>query len=531
MRSLNMFVLIIFILFNCALLTGLETVQEKVSVVNIEVPVRVYYKGKPVPDLKKSDFLLYVNGKLKEINGCNSFRKKIQVKDVGFEANIQQVVYKPRLFVLIFNFTDIHLDVEKGIDYLFDKVLRKNDHLMVLANRTFIPEKIITDPGVEKRNLKALLKEDSKKARILLTRHSDQLRAIYNYSKNDLSMKGCFTCKLCPDCFRIFLEKYLYVFKQYKRLFLYPDIDKYYAFAKYLEKVKLEKWVINFYQYERFLKLKLDSRFRRRINENIGSLTGNVMKATESASVAKRLQKALLDLEMEMDVADDFPVDQVSKLFINVNATFHTIFMRSLTPSISEDLEYRTISTDIENSLREITKKTGGELIGSNDLEKSLEKISHKEDIVYILTYEPEENQRQRKIKIKMKNKAYDLIYDKNVYADFFLEYLDRKDEETPKIKIKNFLFKDRILSFTVADFKRAKVKEETTGKVEISIRIVDKENNSLYDQAKALTAKEEGLDISIGFKWLEQGEYKILIDIKDLISGEKDQFFKPITV
>ena len=96
MRSLNTFVLFIIFLISCSLLTGQETVQEEVSVVNIEVPVRVYYKGKPVPDLKKSDFLLYENGKLQEINGCNRFLRKIRIKDVGLEANIQQVVYKPR---------------------------------------------------------------------------------------------------------------------------------------------------------------------------------------------------------------------------------------------------------------------------------------------------------------------------------------------------------------------------------------------------------------------------------------------------
>ena len=38
--------------------------REEVSVVNMEVPVRVFYKGKSVDDLNKNDFKLYEDGKL-----------------------------------------------------------------------------------------------------------------------------------------------------------------------------------------------------------------------------------------------------------------------------------------------------------------------------------------------------------------------------------------------------------------------------------------------------------------------------------
>ena len=106
-----------------------EVIEEKVEVVNIEVPVRVYHKEKPVPDLKKTDFLLYENSKLQKIHGFYVYRKKIKVEDVSLNADIQRVVYKPRFFVLIFNLSDVHTNVNRGIDYLFEKVLRKYDRL------------------------------------------------------------------------------------------------------------------------------------------------------------------------------------------------------------------------------------------------------------------------------------------------------------------------------------------------------------------------------------------------------------------
>ena len=56
-----------------------EPIKEKVEVVNVEVPVRVFYRGKPVDNLTKQDFKLYERGKLKEINGFYIKRKKIKL--------------------------------------------------------------------------------------------------------------------------------------------------------------------------------------------------------------------------------------------------------------------------------------------------------------------------------------------------------------------------------------------------------------------------------------------------------------------
>ena len=56
-----------------------EPLRETVEVVNVEVPVRVYYKGQPVPNLTRSDFKLYENRKLQDIKGFICKRKKIKV--------------------------------------------------------------------------------------------------------------------------------------------------------------------------------------------------------------------------------------------------------------------------------------------------------------------------------------------------------------------------------------------------------------------------------------------------------------------
>ena len=53
-----------------------------------------------------------------------------------------------------------------------------------------------------------------------------------------------------------FLNRYVLLWKDYKNRYLFPDIYKYYKFAKHLERIDGEKWVINFYQTELFPKLR-----------------------------------------------------------------------------------------------------------------------------------------------------------------------------------------------------------------------------------------------------------------------------------
>ena len=67
MKKLIM-LLVILILFVLVPLRGQETVKEEVKVVNVEVPVRVFCKGKPVDHLTIGDFKLYENMRIVRMN-------------------------------------------------------------------------------------------------------------------------------------------------------------------------------------------------------------------------------------------------------------------------------------------------------------------------------------------------------------------------------------------------------------------------------------------------------------------------------
>ena len=65
--------------------TDEKNIKETVSVLNIEVPVRVFYKGNPVDNLTKNDFSLIVNGRERDIIGFNIVRKQIEVQKLELE--------------------------------------------------------------------------------------------------------------------------------------------------------------------------------------------------------------------------------------------------------------------------------------------------------------------------------------------------------------------------------------------------------------------------------------------------------------
>ncbi len=502
--------LFIFILLACLFNFAQETIEEKVEVINIEVPVRVIYKGKLLGGLKKSDFKIYENGKIQHIHGFNEYRRKIDVKETEFDIRLEKVIYQPRLFVLVFNLTDYFLKMDKGIDYLFEKVFRKHDRIMVLANYTFIPEKTITDLQTHKNQLKSIIKKECKTARVQVLKVFRDMENQLHLLKNELSYGFIFRSPL--QAIVAFLDKYLMYFRIYKESYLIPDLDKYYHFARYLEKVKMEKWVINFYQLERFPKLRSEGSLWKKIEQQIGW----------NAEGKRRLQDLLRRIDIELKVSTDFPVDQITKLFLKVNTTFHSIFMKPVNIDSSEDYEYREINTDIENTLREITKITGGELILSNNLEKSLEKITEKEDIFYLLTYEPSDKQkRNRKIKVKVKGKPYKVIYDKTVYADFFKDYLDKKEKDIPEIRIENLHYNNRTFSFNVTDFKTQNMGKKNQGKVEVQIKIIDMNNTVVFNKSTVLFLKKVDNKLSIRLDELQPSDYYILVDVKDMRTDE----------
>ena len=513
-----------------------ERIVEKVTVTNIEVPVRVFYKGEPVTDLKKEDFILFEDNKEMNIHGFFLRRKKIKVTDTKEITVKEKTAPLPmRTFVLVFKITDYNDHIIKAVNHLFENILRKKDRILVFANN-----KTMSYPNLEKKEkirvqLLMDLKEESHNARKELLNYINKIETYLNVHdfRRMLSQRQ----DNPEDRLLDFLKKYLRSWNEYKKEYLTPRLDHFYFFAKYLEEIKSEKWVLNFYQFDLFPNIRLGSQTMYKLRE----ITTRLIQSKDPVEYAmgKAIYTILVQLTIDLNAGSGVPMDEIAKLFYKVDATFHTFFIRTINRTAGGDIEYQNVASEVEQILREITKVTGGETITSNNLVKSIKTISEKEDVYYMLTYvpvAPQGNAGKIKIKLKNRKRGYKVFYDDNLRADYIARYLKKmeKKTQTPGIKITDFSFREKVLSFTVSDYMMQAVDDGKTGagKMKVRIRLTDDANRLLFDQSKNFSAQKAEMKISLGaFKKIKKGEYHFLIDAIDLLTGKESSFHTAIKV
>jgi len=519
MNFKNASLLLLFCLAICAALAGQteEPIKEAVSVVNVEVPVRVFSKGQSVAGLGKEDFEIYEGGKAQQINGFYFFHKKINAAPEASDG--LSTAQKPigRYFVLIFRVYACNEELEKGLAYLFDSILRPEDQVFVMANnRTLMFERLEADPGAHEKILE-LLRSESQNA------HNQMLSALRSIEQSVDMTKFRVTLRstdaLGPDYVNEFLQMYLKVWLEFKRRFLSLELDKFYYFSQHLQKIKREKWVLNFYQLEQFPKIALDSEMQRILRNYVRNLeeSDNPTLIAQGRIINRLLQT----IEMEMLVAKNFPSEEVSKLFYKVNATFHSFFMRALFDSGNQEIQFRDVASDIENSLKALTEATGGTLTASNEIDAALEAVKEKTDDYYVLTYEPANTKKVGKIKVTVRGKKYKVLYDNNIRADYISEYLKKKEAENPAVKITELSFQGGKLSFAIGDFSLAQTKGETAGMLAVRIRVKNADGQSFFDQNKTLQTDKKRISLSLDFSFLAADKYDIIVDVLDQVSGK----------
>ncbi|MCP5051877.1 MAG: hypothetical protein GY940_32215 [bacterium] len=506
-----------------------EQIVEEVNVTNIEVPVRVLYKGEPVTDLTVDDFTLYEGKKKIAINGFFLKRKSLSAAQPG-DPEGKAGTGIPRTFVLVFNVTDYNREVEKAVNHMFDKLLRPTDRLMVFVNDKTLNYDNLAEGEKIKARLINDLAEESKKAKRRLLKY---IKRIENYIDIYDFRRSFFRRDVDQDLRAVqFLRKLLMTWDEYQRNYLVPRVDRFYYFSRYLEKLKGEKWVLNFYQFEFFPEIRPGSSTMDKLQELVTSL---VNSGVPSAVARGRLISTLLNkLSNSMSVGKYFPNQEISKLFYKVDATFHGFFIKTSNVNLLKDISYKTVSSDLEKVLKGISDITGGQNITSNDLLKSLETIAQKEDAYYMLTYAPQDPKKAGKLKIAITGKKYKVLYDDNIRADYINAYFNRlaKTLEGPDIKITDFSFKGKILAFTISNFLMRKLEGKNIGQLQIRIRVTDKYNKPLYDKSQMLTAQKKETKLSIPtFKTIIKGEYNFIVDAKDMMTGKEDTFHKGISV
>ena len=512
------FYFFIILMFHNSVLSNEKIIRETELVLNIEVPVRVMQKGKLVGNLQKSDFKLFEGGKEQEINGFYRVNKIINNQKIYLDSKRTER-FKPRYFVLVLRVTNFTKNLRDAIRKFIKITLRESDRVLIFLNNKTLYFKEISNKETLKSILEKNLQSESLKERFRFEKNILNVVSSLNMARmKTLLSKDSSSGYLIADDVIIFLRDYLRIWREYKKKYLIPDIDSYYNFAKLLEKIDLEKWVITFYQFEKFPEIKFSGRLRNEIIDLIGKL--QTSDWGEGVAKSRMISRQLRRIDRELRVSLDFPYEEISKLFYKVNTTFYSLFFTTYNNINSEDFELSEISTDLENTIREITKRTGGELIVSNNLTNSLDQVVKKEDIYYMLTYSPEDSRHKGKIKVLVNNKDYIVLYDNNIRADYINEYIKKK-KEVFSIKISNASFKSKELQITLKDIRQVKLDNKISGKVLLHLLINSEDGQKIYNKVKNLITQEDKIEIKVKFDWLKPGKYDLLIDATDMLTGK----------
>ncbi len=498
------FQLIIFLFF-IKTVSGQQGYQEKVVVTEVEVPVRVFYKGKPVKDLTKEDFEIYENGIKQEITSLEIVSRRISFPELK-----DKIFKKGRIFILIFNIFDYFDEVGKGIDYFFNNIFKENDRLFILVDNRFLNINTKKKPKELANDLKIILKKYKQIYNFNFYKAFRDLR--YEADRLLLVLRGedsRFTSQYYA-LFR-FYKNYQRIWKEYQSQYLLPDVKFYKNLVRRINLLKGEKWAICFQQREMFPKLKNESRLDIEIRNWIAKQV-----EPEDQVRARYIQAMQDDLQRLLNISEYFPTDKLKNVFIEANITFHLILLKSLKPVPSQDFELTEVTKNYEDCLRRISFSTGGISLFSNKISQALVKTIEKEDFHYVLWYKPQKKEigTKRKIEVKVKRKGVEVVY---------LKHFPEKAE--PSIIISNFKSENKLLKFTLINYKRTSLNKELIGLIQVKIKIFDENSKIAFSGEKTLRATKDKINISLKLNKLNSGNYFVILEAFDQISKERDIF------
>lgn len=488
-----------------------EKYQEEVTVIAVEVPVRVLYKGQVMRGLTKDDFELYENGIRQVITGFEVHSKRISLaKDISPEE--LKIAPKKRLFILIFNIFDYQKNVGEAIDYFFRNFFRPGDRLMVIIEDRLLNIEIAKSmPEVIQD-----FKDNLKKFKLISTFETYRTYKELRYEADRLLMD--IGGKNWDQALLRFYGNYERAWRDFQKQFIIPDFNLYQSIIKRVKQIEGEKWAICFQQREMFPKLRNEGPLENKIRERVETPNDN--------PVVQVMQRIIKSKQMELmrlfDLTGRIPTEALKNLFLEANITFHLILLKSLRAIDSRDFEMREVAQDYEDCFRQISFSTGGHTSFSNKVVEALKEAAEVEDYYYLLVYNPKEDRskERRNIEVKVNKKGADVIS---------LKYVPQR--EVPPIAIVNFEAGEKAIRFDLVNYKMARLKEEIAGVADVRITLFNEASEKVFDEGKTLNLFKKEAHISLNFPQLGSGSYFIIIQAVDRVSNEIDVLSSAITL
>ncbi|MCP2520016.1 hypothetical protein NLD30_06165 [SCandidatus Aminicenantes bacterium Aminicenantia_JdfR_composite] len=391
-----------------------QKISEKVLVINVEVPVRVYDGNKFVDNLTIDDFEIYENGKLQKIEAV------YLVKNNNIQRSEEKQKFFPKIsrnFFLLFEITEYTQKLGEAVNYFIKNIFTPEDNLIIITPiKSYILKKQILKVKSKDEivnQLKGLLKRDIalgsfeykslvKDLEGLAISLSAALSA--GESGRDLIQMGGTTSSEYQEMpVDEQLMRYESILRELEEL-RYVDQKRLLDIANFLKRKEGQKYVFLFYQRE----------FIPQISPRVLNQYSSLFQDRPD------ILQVLVNLFDFYRRDTTFNIDKVKKAYSDSSISIHFLFITS-PPKKMFGIQFQEQSEDIYKAFKEIADATGGYIESSSNILSSFKNALNASENYYLLYYIPKNYKRDgkfRRIEVKVKNRDYKVIHRYGYFAD-----------------------------------------------------------------------------------------------------------------
>ena len=386
----------IFIAFSLCLTIFAQEISHETIVVNIEVPVRIFDRGKFVDNLTMDDFEVYEDGKPQEVVAVYLIKKtKIERKEEEKKKFSPDV---SRHFVLLFQIYDYLPKIEEAIEYFFNNVILPGDSLTIMTPLRTYNLKSQSLENLSKETIVKQLREKIRKDTIMgSAEYKSALRDLEDIVAGRFATGG--------------FETYRMILNRLENL-RYVDEKKILNFADFLKAKEGQKYVFLFYQKEVLPQF------------NTKELLQRISTQQDQIDVIGTIYDLFEFFRRDIT----FNVDHVKQVFADSSIYIHFLFITKIffqrlpiTSMRPSELVYVDKSEDIYSAFREMAMATGGRTESSANAAFAFKRAVDASESYYLLYYSPlnyKKDSKFKKIRVKVKGKNYRITHRAGYFAD-----------------------------------------------------------------------------------------------------------------
>jgi len=368
---------ILIFTFSCLILSAQETTH-KVTVTNVEVPVRVFEKGRFIDNLKIEDFQVYEDRIPQKIEAVYLVNKAEVLREEGAK-------HEPRLsrkFVLVFEMTDYLKGLDETLDYFVNHVLVSGDSLGITTPMHTLEFSSMDLEMMSGEELGNLLKDRVKKSLELSGREYKELMREIDHIAHGTDSEGA-----GGEFVRI--HNLLTQLDELRRLYQKDLL----SLSDYLKNLEGQKHVLLFFQPVLIPDFK--------------------------------------DPELKLDKAikkEHFNIDEIKMAFADSLTSFHSLFIPTSSLHFVDMQRRRFKGTEFYDQGDEIyvaftkmAEATGGFVERSENVKYLMEKATDMADHYYLVYYSPKDYKKDyqfHEIRVAVKGKDYKISHPIGYTAD-----------------------------------------------------------------------------------------------------------------